>query len=73
MRALWRSPLQGLRVSFDAGGQAVRAQKIAPVQRGAHSWNEGVDGYHECVPSARVGGGGAVRAEALRASRLYRG
>jgi hypothetical protein len=29
--------------------------------------------YHECVPSARDGGGGRIRAEALRASCLYRG
>jgi hypothetical protein len=31
--ALWGSPLQGLRVSFDAAAQAMGAQKIAPLQR----------------------------------------
>jgi hypothetical protein len=32
MWALWGSPLQGLRVSFDAAAIRMGAQKIAPVQ-----------------------------------------
>jgi hypothetical protein len=31
------------------------------------------DAYHECVPLTHALVGCAVRAEALRASRLYRG